>query len=115
MPGEHWIAIYYNPLSDNDTILQYYDSNGMCNVLSSVECMFEELSPFNPIEQNLSIIQDLTDIESISCGYHALLFLFYKSLHPESSIIDIVNVYPYKAAFTHFNDLFAINSLEMFI
>ena len=68
--GEHWVCLYYDPGSDLQHTLEYFDPAGILNFLPSVTCLMEELSPFHPVVQNQHPLQNALDTTSPACGFH---------------------------------------------
>ena len=121
--GEHWVCLYYDP-SDPELQhhLEFFDPAGLINHLPSVTCVMENLSPFHPVVQNQTPIQDIFDPKSPACGYHCLYYVMCKdSTLPldTDQPLDASNVgqlaYPDGGRFSHVNDVHAMTVVEGFI
>lgn len=122
--GEHWVCLWYHPDPDLSEQVEYFDCAGLMNLMPSVTCLMEELSPFRPVLQNLHPIQNSLDTASVACGFHCIYFLLCKEgLVPNiptkdsyglSLSADNVGVlaYPENGLHPHLNDVHAMTIIE---
>ena len=100
-PGKHWVALHYQPPTDyqaceDGSLIEYFDSYGVANLLPEINKFIEEVSPFNPVGYNFVNLQDLW----IACGYHCLYFAFMKHKKPELCMTDFYTVYPHNGHYS---------------
>ena len=122
-PGQHWIAVYYN--INNVNPCEYFDSTGLSVFYPELVALWERLSPWKSIKVNHKKIQNPADRNSISCGYHALFYLYAKCKYDWCTAENVWKCYSledvtskaHKAKLNHphVNDLIAMLAIEKFL
>ena len=97
--GEHWIA-----LVGRKGTIYHFDPFGLPCINRLIQCWMRD--SFKTVKMNDFPIQDHSDTTLTSCGYHCILYIYYKML-TNISFHDFAKLYPLQGTNFAKNEAFA--------